>query len=368
METLAKKGKTKKSEFEIIPTFGFDEKKLKEFTKYLSLKIKDTKDKIGIQTVHQARIDVKSERVRIDNDRKKYVSKAVKYQRAVNAEAERIFSFFIPIEKYLQSEEDRILLEKQRIENEKNRLEQEKIQNRTNLLYQYGMVFNGDYYSLGDYSIDVLNVKEFSDGEFNVFIEKIKIEFEKQEVINAKLERIQAEKQLQLDKQAEDQRKEERRLKEIAVDLTLQQENIKNQLKEIKIKKLKELGFVFEEDIFSFKNVNFSLSSVIELNDDEFKNLLIEVSEKIKNIETVSTKDGDLIEITSSEVIVIENSQPELLEVEVTDKEKLFILAKKIEDIEIPELKSDKAKKIANNAKIMLTKLSELIRKDSEKI
>ena len=163
MENLTKKGKTKKSEFDIIPTFGINESKLREFSKYLTLKIKDVKDKEGFQTVHQARIDVKTERVRIDKERKQYVSKAVKFQRSVNAEAERIFSFFTPIEVYLQSEEDKIIKEKQRLEDEKNRLEQEKIQNRTNILYQYGMLFNGDYYSLGEYFIDVLNVKEFYD-------------------------------------------------------------------------------------------------------------------------------------------------------------------------------------------------------------
>lgn len=83
--------------------------------KVRGLKIAGVDDKKGYGLVHEARMELKGFRVKIEKDRKQLTADAVEWQRKVNAEAKRLTALIEPTERELEAEEDRIDAEKARI-------------------------------------------------------------------------------------------------------------------------------------------------------------------------------------------------------------------------------------------------------------
>ena len=89
---------------------------------YLNLRIIDINDTDGFRAVHSARMIVKTKRIDVEKMRKDLKADALKYGRAVDAEAARITAQLEPIETYLETEENRIEAEKNAIKAEKVRI------------------------------------------------------------------------------------------------------------------------------------------------------------------------------------------------------------------------------------------------------
>ena len=83
---------------------------------YMGLVITDLDDKEQFDAVHSARMVVRKKRIEVDHTRKELKADALKWGRAVQNEANRIFNLIEPIETHLRNEEGKAEAEKQRLE------------------------------------------------------------------------------------------------------------------------------------------------------------------------------------------------------------------------------------------------------------
>jgi hypothetical protein len=96
--------------------------------KAITLKVKNVNDKGGYKIVHEARIQVKNKRVEIEKKRKWLKRKSLRFSKAVDFEAKRIFGLLLPIEEHLISQEKIVDDEKERIKTQKETEERERIE------------------------------------------------------------------------------------------------------------------------------------------------------------------------------------------------------------------------------------------------
>jgi len=130
--------------------------------RYMPLTVKDLDDKEGFEAVHDARMVVKGKRVEVEKARKAYKADALEYGRKVDAEAKRVFALLEPIETHLQTEEDKVTKEKERIKAEEERKEKEKIQGRVDALLAVNVV------------LPFMDVATMTDEEFAVLLASAK--------------------------------------------------------------------------------------------------------------------------------------------------------------------------------------------------
>jgi hypothetical protein len=90
---------------------------------FMPLVINNIDDKESFDAVHNARMVVKNHRVSIEKKRKELKADALEYGRKVDSEAKRITALLEPIETHLQTEEDKVINEKKRIQEEKEAAE-----------------------------------------------------------------------------------------------------------------------------------------------------------------------------------------------------------------------------------------------------
>ena len=88
---------------------------------YMMLTVSGLDDREGYKAVKEARLTVKSKRVEVEKKRKELKEDSLRFGRAIDTEAKRITSLLEPIETYLQSQEDVIGKEAERIKLEAER-------------------------------------------------------------------------------------------------------------------------------------------------------------------------------------------------------------------------------------------------------
>jgi hypothetical protein len=107
-----------------IIKYGVTEAAVAEMkNQFMPLVINDIDDKESFDAVHNARMVVKNHRVSIEKKRKELKADALEYGRKVDSEAKRITALLEPIETHLQTEEDKVINEKKRIQKEKEEAE-----------------------------------------------------------------------------------------------------------------------------------------------------------------------------------------------------------------------------------------------------
>ena len=84
---------------------------------YMPLVIRGIDDTEGYQRVRSARLTVKDHRVRVEKVRKELKADSIEYGRRVDGEAKRITALLLPIEEHLESQENAVIAEKERIKN-----------------------------------------------------------------------------------------------------------------------------------------------------------------------------------------------------------------------------------------------------------
>ena len=109
-------------------------------SQFMGLSITDIENKEQFQIVHDARMVVKSHRVAVEKKRKELKADALAWGKKVDFEAKRIFGMLEPIESHLMAEENKVLEEQKRIEAENAEKERQIIQNRIDILFEYGVV------------------------------------------------------------------------------------------------------------------------------------------------------------------------------------------------------------------------------------
>lgn len=118
-----------------LAEFRPDEMAIAQVREYQNL----TVAAVGIKAVTEARKTVKRLRLEIDKRRKDLNDGALKYQRAINAEAKRLIAEIEPIEGRLSAEEDNYEAEKLREKQQKENEKRERLQSRLNRLAAIGV-------------------------------------------------------------------------------------------------------------------------------------------------------------------------------------------------------------------------------------
>ena len=122
--------------------------------RYKDLKIGGTDDKAGYQMVQSARLDLKADRVAIENRRKELKAGALEYGRQVDGTAKELMAPIVEREKQLQAEEDAHNKAVEEIKREEQAGKQAKLYNRIEKLREQGC------------SIHPMVVEEWTDEEF----------------------------------------------------------------------------------------------------------------------------------------------------------------------------------------------------------
>lgn len=195
--------------------------------RYKDLKIGGPDDKAGYQMVRSARLDLKADRVAIENRRKELKAGALEYGRQVDGTAKELMAPIIEREKQLQDEEDAHNKAIEEIKRKEQEAKRAKLHNRLEKLKEQGC------------SIHPMIVEEWNDEEFEKQLadateaSRIRKEAKEQErAERLERERLQQEEAWKLRKQQaeiaareaalrEEQRKleEERQAREHAIRL-----------------------------------------------------------------------------------------------------------------------------------------------------
>lgn len=106
--------------FSIEPiTFPIIAEKIGELSReYMPLKVAGLDDSNGLKVVHEARMVVKNLRVNVEKRRKELKASALEYGRNVDSAAKQITDLLTPIEEHLESEENAVAEERERIKRE----------------------------------------------------------------------------------------------------------------------------------------------------------------------------------------------------------------------------------------------------------
>ncbi|MDO9536091.1 MAG: hypothetical protein Q7J85_12365 [Bacillota bacterium] len=200
---------------------------------YMGLKVMSLDDQEGFEAVHSGRMVIKGKRVEVEKKRKELKASALEWGKRVDSEAKRIFGLLAPIETHLQTEEDKITKERERIKAEEEQIAREITQKRVADLLAVNMVLPFfDVATMSDteyaatyeaaknkYMAEQLRIQEENEAraeaEAKLIIERAEIELIRQE--QAEQTRIQAEKEkalqaernaIEAEKRAEQERKD----------------------------------------------------------------------------------------------------------------------------------------------------------------
>jgi len=95
---------------------------------YMPLTVSGLDDEAGLELVHKARMEVKGHRVSVEKRRKELKADALAWGKKVDSEAKRITALLEPIETHLQTEEEKVTKELERIRQEKIAAEEKRVQ------------------------------------------------------------------------------------------------------------------------------------------------------------------------------------------------------------------------------------------------
>lgn len=194
-------------EGKVFDVIGVNDAKIAQAAeKFMPLTIKDMDDKAGYAAVHEGRMVVKGMRVMVEKHAKKVREKAIKFQKDVIAEKNRVVGLIQPIEDHLADEENRVEEEKARIKAEAEAKEAARVQARVNRLFAMGCRFDGASYIYASFNAPHALVKVASDEQFETFcgaIQAVIDEEEKQRLEEqALILKVQQEQEAERQRQA----------------------------------------------------------------------------------------------------------------------------------------------------------------------
>lgn len=213
-------------------------------TKYSGLKIADMQDKEGYKNVYAAWQFIRGKRLAVEKMHKVIKSDYLTISRGIDQHKNKLVSLLEPLENELGDELERI---DKLIEDEKNREEmerQKRLQGRVAELLGQGMQFNGMYYCIGEtISMDVVALKNFSDHEYSVFLQRVQNENKKQTEAKAEAERLELERIAQIENQKREQEAERLRLQRQAEEMEQQRAQMRKERTDLRGQILKNAGF-----------------------------------------------------------------------------------------------------------------------------
>lgn len=227
---------------------GFIEKQLEKFEikeenlralvlKFNGLTIKGIEDKDGYKAVHGARMELKTERVRIEKTSKSLRARATSFNKAVIEREGQLTSILMTREEEFQRMEDLIDEEKERIRIEEDKAEDKRIQAMSDKLTAVGA------------ALDWITIKGMDDDQFEAFLQESTYAFterkKKEEGERVELARKREEEQAERLRVQEANRIESERLAKVqseqdqkAQELQAQQDRIRKEQELLKKQRL----------------------------------------------------------------------------------------------------------------------------------
>jgi len=147
----------------VTKTIGSEEQLKAIVDTYENLTIAGIQDMASYKVVEQGAKDIKKLRGLIDKHRKELTAPALKWQKDLIAEADRIINIVHPIEKSL-------LEKKTKIDDAKKAAEQELFTARCAELATKGYQLNGKFYMCGALQINSDDISKLNDEEYSFFI------------------------------------------------------------------------------------------------------------------------------------------------------------------------------------------------------
>ena len=197
------------------------EQKLKEFEDtYLNIVVADVKDLQGYSFIVDGMKSLKKTRTSIEKRRKELTEPALKYQRELKAEADRLTERIETIETHLDKQ-------KQWFENA-TKAEQERVFNlRIAQLTENGFELSNGFYIAGAIHLSGDKVKSLDDSEFDFYIEQGKKEKARKEAekqLLAEQQKAMQEAQLEIQRLREELAKERERVAKERAELEAQKQ------------------------------------------------------------------------------------------------------------------------------------------------
>lgn len=197
------------------------EQKLKEFEDtYLNIVVADVKDLQGYSFIVDGMKSLKKTRTSIEKRRKELTEPALKYQRELKAEADRLTQRIETIETHLDKQ-------KQWFENA-TKAEQERVFNlRIAQLTENGFELSNGFYIAGAIHLSGDKVKSLDDSEFDFYIEQGKKEKARKEAekqLLAEQQKAMQEAQLEIQRLREELAKERERVAQERAELEAQKQ------------------------------------------------------------------------------------------------------------------------------------------------
>lgn len=287
-----------------------------------SVDIEDIHDKSGLKVVSEHRKALKSQRVEIQKQGKAMRDLINPISKFIKQKEDELVAIITPQEYRLQSREDWVKSEHDKIAEEQRRLEEERIQKRIDSLAQYG------------FQIDYSELKSMSDDVFAQYLEGARLQFEKEQAEKAEAERIKREQE-EAERKAreEEQRKLEEERKEIE---RLRREN---EEREAEIKKEKERIEAEKRQI------------------EEQKQREKEIAEAEERARQKAIKEKEDAERLRKETEEAEKREQERQLALAPDKEKISRFIEELVQVKKPELNTDEGKSIMSQINELLIKI-----------
>jgi uncharacterized protein DUF1351 len=298
----------------------------------------------------------------------------------------------------------------QKKELDKKRKEEEamkKLAARQSQLSGYEMKYDDGSYTLGDHTITAVQLKVFSDEEFNEFLELVRVEHEK--IIDIRLQ-AEAEKKKEaerLEAQRREQEAENKRLqdKEAALkkqeeEAKAEQERIANETREREEKAKKEseekqrkldeerMAFLREKrdtriyqlrDVglerntastgYIFETVFISDKEIDELEAKQWQELVSESKSKVSSLKQIAEqKKLEEEEEKKRQQALLEEHRIKRAEALRPDKEKIAAYMKSLVEVTIPEVADEQAKVILADVAEMIVGIENHVQQKLENI
>lgn len=322
--------------------------------RFMPLAIKGVEDREGYKAVRDARLLVKNTRVGIEHKRKALKEDALRYGRAVDAEAKRITAQLEPIEEHLETQEKVVDDEKERIKVEQERLEHERVQGRMAILMSLGVQFTGFSYVYGEHSITPEQLKAVSEEFFAEFCGKIRVEVEAEQARKAEEERIRKEEEeaerLRLEEIGRE--KEEARCKAEEI----RQAGLKaeeERLAKIKAEQEETARIQAEKDAaFAAEKAAFEAEKRAEEEARQKDQAQKEAEEKTRIEAEEQAKRGEEARLESERQIALRAEREEEMR---PDREKLKAYAGKLEKVAVPKLKMPECQAVLDQAYVLVS-------------
>jgi len=320
---------------------------------YMALTIKNIDDKEGFKRVHEARMDTKGKRVEVEKKRKELKEEALRYGQAVDGEAKRLTGLLAPIEVHLATEEGRIEAEKQAIKDAEAKALAEKVQARVDELCAYGALYNGKLYVSHGIMVMPDTIESATDEDWIGIVQVIAEEVSKAKVAEEAKAKAQAEEGARLKKIAEEQAAEKTRLAEEAARAKVEQETKERALEEEKARlKAKEEEILAEKErIAKAERDRLQKIEDEKVRIENEKKRQEELERAQKEYAEKALKDAEAKAKREAEAKLKKEAAAKLAAerkaARAPDKVKILLVAKLLDEIQTPDVKTEEGKAVA---------------------